>query len=104
MSSHKYPASGGGSPYWGDAVAAVGNLPASGITGEIRLVMDTDDLYEWNGSAWERITQNSADVTGPASSTDNAIARYDGTTGKVIQNSGATIYDSGNFPAACSVV
>jgi hypothetical protein len=35
------------------------------------------------------------DVTGPASSTDNAIARFDSTTGKVIQNSSATITDIG---------
>ena len=36
----------------------------------------------------------SGDVVGPASSTDNAIARYDGTTGKLLQNSAATIADS----------
>jgi len=36
----------------------------------------------------------SSDVTGPASSTDNAIARFDGTTGKIIQNSGILIDDS----------
>ena len=35
-------------------------------------------------------------VVGPGSSTDNAIARYDGTTGTVIQNSTATIDDFGN--------
>jgi len=38
-------------------------------------------------------------VLGPASATDNAIARFDGTTGKMIQNSGATIDDSGNLSA-----
>jgi hypothetical protein len=38
-------------------------------------------------------------VVGPASSTDNAIARYDGTTGKLIQNSAATVDDTGNFTA-----
>jgi hypothetical protein len=36
----------------------------------------------------------SGDVDGPSSSTDNAIARFDGTTGKVIQNSAATIADT----------
>lgn len=35
----------------------------------------------------------SGDVVGPSSSTDNAIARYDGTTGKLIQDSGITIAD-----------
>lgn len=33
------------------------------------------------------------DVVGPASATDNAIARYDTTTGKLIQNSGVVIDD-----------
>lgn len=37
------------------------------------------------------------DVFGPASSTDNAIARYHLTTGKIIQNSGVTIDDSDNM-------
>ncbi len=36
----------------------------------------------------------SGDVTGPASSTDNAIVRFDGTTGKLVQNSVVTIADS----------
>jgi len=35
----------------------------------------------------------SGDVTGPASSTDNAIARFDGTTGKLLQDSSITISD-----------
>ena len=34
------------------------------------------------------------DVTGPASSTDNAVVRFDNTTGKVIQNSGVIISDA----------
>lgn len=39
----------------------------------------------------------SGDVVGPASATDNAIARFDTTTGKLIQNSGVTIDDSNNL-------
>ena len=39
------------------------------------------------------------DVFGPASATDNAIARYDTTTGKLIQNSKATIQDGGAIVA-----
>ena len=34
------------------------------------------------------------DVVGPSSSTDNAIPRYDGTTGKLIQDSGVLIDDT----------
>jgi len=37
------------------------------------------------------------DVFGPASSVDNAIARYDGVTGKLLQDSLATIDDLGNM-------
>lgn len=36
----------------------------------------------------------SGDVVGPASATDNAIARYDATTGKLIQNSAVLIADT----------
>lgn len=36
------------------------------------------------------------DVVGPASSTDNAIVRYDTTTGRLLQNSTVTIADSGD--------
>lgn len=35
------------------------------------------------------------DVAGPASATDNAITRFDGATGKLIQNSSATLDDTG---------
>lgn len=42
----------------------------------------------------------SGDVVGPASATDNAIARYDGTTGKLLQNSATTIDDNGNLTNA----
>jgi hypothetical protein len=35
------------------------------------------------------------DVVGPASSTDNAVARFDGTTGKLVQNSSFVVNDSG---------
>jgi hypothetical protein len=37
------------------------------------------------------------DVAGPGSSTDNAIARFDGTGGKTLQNSSTTIDDNGDI-------
>jgi hypothetical protein len=37
------------------------------------------------------------DVVGPASATDNALARYDTTTGKLIQNSAVIVDDSNNM-------
>jgi len=45
---------------------------------------------------WKNISEISG-VTGPGSSTDNAIVRFNGTTGKIIQNSGVTIDDSDNM-------
>jgi hypothetical protein len=51
-------------------------------------------------TALEFASVGSGDVVGPASSTDNAIARFDGTTGKLVQNSGATLDDSNNMSAA----
>ncbi len=86
----------GGSPFFLDPVATAADLPVTGDdTGAIRVVLDTDDIYEWDGTAWQQITNSSADVSGPASSTDNAFARFDGTSGKVIQNSLVTCDDSG---------
>jgi len=41
----------------------------------------------------------SANVTGAASSTDNAITRFDSTTGKIIQNSLVTVADDGAITA-----
>jgi hypothetical protein len=43
------------------------------------------------------------DVTGPASSTDNAIARFDLTTGKLLQNSVVTVSDTGAIAGATTI-
>ena len=43
-------------------------------------------------------------TTHPASSTDNAIARWDGTGGRTIQNSGVTIDDSNNIKVGTAPV
>lgn len=53
---------------------------------------------QYNGTNWVNASgSGSGDVTGAASSTDNAITRFDGTTGKVIQNSTVTLDDTGNL-------
>jgi len=55
----------------------------------------------WNGSSWNDIMDTSSigdgNVSGPGSSIDNAIARFDSTAGKLLQNSGATLDDSNNL-------
>lgn len=45
----------------------------------------------------------SGDVVGPSSATDNAIARFDTTTGKLIQNSAVTISDTGDMAGVSSL-
>jgi hypothetical protein len=60
-----------------------------------------------NGAAiWKDVTAGaeSGDVVGPGSSTDNAIARYDLATGKLLQDSGVTISDTGVISGALDVV
>ena len=47
--------------------------------------------------------QFDGDVVGPASATDNAIARYDSTTGKLIQNSVVTVSDTGAIAGATTI-
>lgn len=49
-----------------------------------------------DGTKWREIARasGSGNVVGPASSTDNAIVRWDGTTGELIQNSVVTIADT----------
>jgi hypothetical protein len=44
----------------------------------------------------------SGDVVGPASATDNAIVRFDATTGKLVQNSVITITDAGLMASTAS--
>jgi hypothetical protein len=65
------------------------------------MTLPTDDgasgqLLQTDGSgnlSWYTSTAT-GDVVGPASATDNAIARFDGTTGKLIQNSAVTVADT----------
>jgi hypothetical protein len=49
------------------------------------------------------ISGGTGDVTGAASSTDNAVTRFDGTTGKIIQNSAVIIDDSNNVSGVATL-
>ncbi len=54
-------------------------------------------LMYYSTSDQFRIELNASAVKGAASATDNAIARFDGTTGKLLQNSAPTIGDDGEM-------
>lgn len=47
-------------------------------------------------------TAGGGDVVGPGSATDNAVTRFDTTTGKLIQNSGTTLDDNGIMVTAAT--
>jgi len=59
-------------------------------------------LISEGGGAYRRITGGgtSGNVGGPGSSTDNAIVRWDGTGGNLVQNSAGFIYNPGTDPNA----
>jgi hypothetical protein len=68
-----------------------------------RLTAGTGDAEEISAASLLTWLASAGAVVGPASATDNAIARFDATTGKLIQNSSATIDDSGNITAGPTV-
>jgi hypothetical protein len=63
--------------------------PTTGVT----IVAGRRAVVAWNGVDFIEVA--SGNVNGAASSTDNAIARFDGTTGKLVQNSVVTVSDLG---------
>jgi hypothetical protein len=94
-----------------------GKQPIDGDLTALAALSGTDTIYYRSAAnTWTAVTIGSGltftagtlassggigagDVVGPVSSTDNAIARFDGITGKLIQNSLVTIDDSGNITA-----
>ena len=73
-------------------VSIAGSTNLNGITD-----WQVGDWAVYNGTAWQKVDNTDAggDVVGPSSATDNAIARFDTTTGKLIQNSIITVSDTG---------
>lgn len=70
---------------------ALGEIAVNTYDGKLFIKKDngTQSVIQIGGGG------GSGDVVGPASATDNAIARFDSTTGKLIQNSSATLSDTG---------
>ncbi len=64
--------------------------PTTGVT----VRAGQQSLVVWDGADFVEVA--SGNVDGPSSATDNAVPRFDGTTGKLIQNSAVTIDDSNN--------
>lgn len=58
----------------------------------------TGQIAQWNGTAWVPVTY-SAGIGGTLGTTDNALARADGTGGSTAQGSGVTLDDTSNLLA-----
>jgi len=86
----------GGLPLPGSSYARQGNLAfeQSTVTG---LENTAGTLMYFDGTIWVSVGVGNGDVVGPNGATDNAVARYDGATGKIIQNSLVIIDDLGNL-------
>lgn len=81
------------------SVSGQSDVVADSTTDTLTLVAGTNVTITTNATN-DTITINSTasgtgDVVGPGSATDNGITRFDGTTGKLVQNSSVTIDDNG---------
>jgi len=77
----------------------LGEIAVNTYDGKMYIKKDdgTESVVEIGGGG-----AGSGDVVGPGSATDNAITRFDGTTGKLIQDSGITIDDNNNSSGTLS--
>jgi hypothetical protein len=81
------------------ATPTAGNL----VAGELAINTQDGKLFYKDAAGVVQTLASKAgalgDVVGPASATDNAISRFDATTGKLIQNSLVTVSDTGAISA-----
>lgn len=90
---------------WRDGTGAPAN--GLGVNGDYYLDDATGNVYAKAAGSYSIVANikgaagsGTGDVVGPGSATDNAITRYDGATGKLVQSSGVLIDDSGNITPA----
>lgn len=91
--------------WWGPPVATAASLPSSGLTGEVRLTLDTTNAYVWSGSSWV-LTYASGSIGGPGVSVDGQIMLFNGTSGAVAKaatGSGFVKATSGVYGTQASV-
>ena len=83
------------SPIWPPSLANPPLIPTTPSTRFSVMLYTTDGgTIVTHATSVGSSSGGAGDVVGPASATDNALVRFDGTTGKIIQNSGILINDS----------
>ena len=89
------------------AVPSAGNLATSSSGVELGVNAADGKLFYKDTGGVVRVLATTAgsagDVVGPASSTDNALVRFDSTTGKLVQNSVAVLSDTGDLTGVAAV-
>ena len=75
------------------------SAPANPSAGSLRLFANnaTGKLACLDNAGTDCMPAGAGDVTGPGSATNTALARFNGTTGKIVQNSAVTLDGSGNL-------
>lgn len=99
-------ASGSGSVATDTIFTAKGDIPVgTGSSASAALPVGTNgqvltaDSTQTTGVKWSTVA-GTGDVVGPSSATDNAVARFDLTTGKLIKNSVLIVGNTGNITGA----
>ena len=81
----------------GTTVVQVGAGKLTALSDVVVTSPTSGQSLAYNGTNWVNSNAGAGDVVGAASSTDNALVRFDGTTGKVIQNSSVIVGDTGSI-------
>lgn len=75
-------------------ITALVNTFTAALSGAVPAPVTATGKFLKDDGTWAT-PAGGGDVAGPAASTDNAFARFDSTTGKLLQNSSATLSDTG---------
>lgn len=97
----------GGGVYFGDPVANVGSLPATGTQGEIRYVIASNAIYAWDGAAWIATTVAPGSIDINTDTTGTLAVSRGGTNSttalnnnRVMQSSGGKIQEAAAITAS----